>query len=477
MALEDVHIGTQRFDRFEPVLGRAQAALASERARQIRELLGSNSVWNVNSTAVGGGVAEMLPSLLAYTRGHGIDTRWVVIQGSPEFFKMTKRLHHALHGSAGDAAGLTAADRRIYEETTRHNATELVERLQRGDVVILHDPQTAGMAPLLLAAGARVIWRCHIGHDERNEHVDAAWAFLAPYLEQVPICVFSRYAYAPREIPADRVRVIAPSIDAFSPKNQVLAPDTVQAILAHTGLLEGPPPPGSTTLFTRFDGSPGRVERTADVVRAGRASCPDVPLIVQVSRWDPLKDMLGVMQGFAILAERVEGDKAELVLAGPNVHAVADDPEGPAVYQEVLDAWYQLPHAVRDRVHLAMLPTADIEENAAIVNALQRHATIVVQKSLHEGFGLTVTEAMWKGKPVVASRVGGIQDQVEHGRSGYLLDDPRDLQHFAELLGRLVSEPDTAAKMGERAQARVREQFLGIRHLLEYADIIGRLAG
>ena len=149
---------------------------------------------------------------------------------------------------------------------------------------------------------------------------------------------------------------------------------------------------------------------------------------MQISRWDPLKDHLGVMRGFADLVDGTAPAGAELILAGPNVNAVADDPEGVAVFNEILTAWRQLSHADRRRIQLVNLPMADAEENAAIVNALQRHAAVIVQKSLHEGFGLTVTEAMWKGRPIVASATGGIQDQITDGVHGLLIEDPHDLQ-------------------------------------------------
>jgi trehalose synthase len=197
-------------------------------------------------------------------------------------------------------------------------------------------------------------------------------------------------------------------------------------------------------------------------------------LVVQVSRWDALKDPVGVVNGFARLTERDEGG-AELVLAGPNVHAVADDPEGAQVYGEVCAAWRALPHAARRRVHLAALPMTDVAENGAIVNALQRHAAVVVQKSLQEGFGLVVSEAMWKGRAVVASAVGGIQDQIEHGVSGLLLKDPTDLGAFADALQRLLLDPAERDRLGQNAQRRVREHFLGPGSLLAYAGLIGRL--
>jgi trehalose synthase len=246
----------------------------------------------------------------------------------------------------------------------------------------------------------------------------------------------------------------------------------------HTGLVEGPegPPPAIPDhCFIREDGSPGRVERRADIVRHGRAPLWRTPKIVQVSRWDPLKDPIGVMRGFVQLVEQGFAGESELILAGPSVKGVADDPEGEAVFDQVVKTWGNYPSNLRNRIHLVSLPTSDVQENAAIVNALQRHATIVVQKSLHEGFGLTVTEAMWKRRPVVASAVGGIQDQIRHGIDGLLIASATDLDAFASALRELLEDPERAARLGEQARARVAERFLATRHLLQYAELIERL--
>lgn len=471
--LKDVTVGAVSIDRFIPLLGAERIAEAHARAASLRTQLAGRVIWNVNSTAIGGGVAEMLPSLLAYVRAEGIDARWVVIQGDPEFFSITKRLHHALHGSVPDGGVPTESDRAAYERVTQANAAELASRTGHGDIVILHDPQTAGMAPILVSRCANVIWRSHIGNDRRSPEVDAAWAFLVPYLRDVPTYVFSRRDYIPAELDRSRAHVIQPSIDAFSPKNVELDAHSARAILHHIGVLAGPAPDGSHPVYLRRDGSPGRVERFADLVMSGPPPCPEAPLVVQVSRWDPLKDMCGVMRGFAALVESGRAGDAELVLVGPNVHGVADDPESPRSYHETLAAWYELPAEARVRITLATIPTADVDENAAIINALQHHAEIVVQKSLFEGFGLTVTEAMWKGRAVLASRVGGIQDQIIDGEHGVLLDDPRDLTRFADLLGALIADPERRRKLGDAARERVTREFLGPRHLLEYVDIIG----
>lgn len=473
--LEEVQVGTRDLKQFLTVHDEEIVNQTFQRAKDLSTLIGQRTVWNVNSTAVGGGVAEMLQSMLAFSRGLGIDARWLVITGNPEFFHFTKRLHHALHGEAGDGSPIGPEQREIYERTLKGNAMDLCSRVQKGDFVILHDPQTAGLAPELVQLGAHVIWRCHIGHDGANGNSQDAWDFLKPYLTDVPAIVFSKKSYAPKWCNGGRLNIIRPSIDAFSAKNQDLDDNTVKSILVQTGLLEGPMPDEASTRFTRIDGSPGRVERSAELAQLGRAPKADSPMVLQVSRWDPLKDMLGVMLGFAKMMQSAPELDAELVLAGPNVHAVADDPEAPAVYQEVLDEWHKLPPAVRERVHLANLPVDDVDENAAIVNALQRHSAVVVQKSLLEGFGLTVTEAMWKGRPMVASAVGGIVEQIDDGKEGFLLDDARDLDRFAEILGQLLRDSELRETMGKAARERVREQFLGIRHLLDYAALLEKL--
>jgi trehalose synthase len=431
----------------------------------------------VNSTAAGGGVAEMLRSFVSYSRGAGLDVRWMVIAGGPEFFTVTKRLHNYLHGSRGDGGELANAERELYETVATANAVELVPAVRPHDIVILHDPQTAGLTGPLKKAGALVVWRSHIGAEHPNELVHRGWDFLAPYLEGADACIFSRRAYVPDWTNPIKAQVIAPSIDAFSPKNQEMDPATVVAILLHVGMLEGGSSSADAVLptFTRHDGSPGRVDQLCDVLSAGPKPSPETPLVVQASRWDRLKDPIGVMLGFA---EHVADETdPHLVLAGPAVGAVADDPEGAKVLEEAETAWRALTHHDRSRIHLVCVPMLDIEENAAIVNALQRHATVVVQKSVEEGFGLTVAEAMWKSRPVVASAVGGIQDQIEDGLSGVLLRDPLDLRALGEATSRLLRDRELASEIGRNARQRVRKHFLHNRHALQYIELFKQLLG
>jgi trehalose synthase len=232
--------------------------------------------------------------------------------------------------------------------------------------------------------------------------------------------------------------------------------------------------PGHATeqpVFTRRDGTPGRVDRRAELSGSPPLP-PDAPTVVQVSRWDSLKDPLGILEAFCDgIAQRTE---AHLVLAGPSTAAVADDPEGVEVLARVDERRAACPAPIRDRVHLFSLPMDDVEENAAIVNALQRRADLVVQKSLAEGFGLTVAEAMWKARPVVGSRVGGIQEQIVEGESGVLVD-PRDLVAFGDAVVGLINDPAPARAMGAAAREQVRELFLGPRHLRHYLDLFQEL--
>jgi trehalose synthase len=228
--------------------------------------------------------------------------------------------------------------------------------------------------------------------------------------------------------------------------------------------------------FTRSDGTAGEITHPASIVSEGPLD-PDGAFVIQVSRWDHLKDMQGVMAGFAAGVVGHAGDRgAQLALVGPSVEGVIDDPEGAAVLGECVASWHALPLAARRRIFLVTLPMVDVEENAAMVNALQRSATLIVQKSLVEGFGLTVAEAMWKGKPVVASRVGGIVDQIAPG-TGVLLDDPADLGAYGEAVSALLDRPAEMARLGDNARRHVLSEFVGDRHLLQYAALIERLLG
>jgi trehalose synthase len=357
----------------------------------------------------------------------------------------------------------------------RENAAELLSSVRAGDVVLLHDPQTAGLSAAMREVGAHVVWRCHIGRDELNEHGQRGWEFLRPYIEGCDGFVFTRAEFAPPWLDRSRLHVITPSIDPFSAKNEDLDPEACQAILQYVGLLGDGGGPAPLATFRRRDGSPGRVDRQVDILQTGPPPPPDVPLVVQVSRWDRLKDMQGVLTGFADHVDR--GTGAHLALVGPAVHGVADDPEGGAVLDECVLAWRALPASARRNVHLACVPMHDPDEAAVIVNALQRHAAVVTQKSLAEGFGLTVVEAMWKRRPVVATRVGGIVDQIVDREHGLLVDDPADLEAFGAAVTSLLRDGVEAHRLGERAYVRAHERFLGDAHLEKFGAVVAALLG
>lgn len=425
----------ERVERLETYVGMAQ------------RLLEGRTVWTINSTARGGGVAEMLHTLVAYAAGTGIDIRWLVVGGDPDFFAVTKRIHNRLHGVPGDSGELDAGARATYDATLARQRAGVVDRVDAGDIVLLHDPQTAGLARDLRARGALVLWRCHVGLDEHNAWTREAWGFLRELVEPAQACIFSRESFAPDWVDRQWLRVIPPSLDPFSPKNADLDDQEVEALVHREGL-----------------------------VVEGAALPTDGRVVLQVSRWDRLKDMVGVLDAFAEHVGELPPD-VHLVLAGPETSGVADDPEAAQVLAECRDRWRSLPAHARERTHLVSVPMDDLDENARIVNALQRWATVVVQKSLAEGFGLTVTEPMWKARPVVASAVGGIRDQVEHGVSGLLLDDPRDGAALVAALASLLNDPHRCEEMGRAAHLRVRDHYLADRHLIQYVELFAQLIG
>ena len=444
--------------RFEQALGEAAHAL------------GGRTWWHVNSTAEGGGVAELLHALLGSVAGGGIHTRWLVIEGEPGFFDVTKRIHNRLHGAIGDGGPLGPAERAAYHETIAANVGPIAALVRPKDVVVLHDPQTVGLAPALSSLGAHVVWVCHVGIDHPNELARGAWRFLMGDVAAADAAVFTREAYVWDGIDPTRVAIIPPCIDAGSPKNVPIDPVTIQAVLAAADVVEAPV--GDPTVALA-DGSTISVTNPAEMVEE-QPTPITAPLVVQVSRWDRLKDPVGVLVGFA---EHVPADLgAHLVLAGPAVDTVSDDPEGAEVLAETRAAWEALAPEPRSRTHLSSLPMHDLVENAVIVNALQHRADVIVQKSLAEGFGLTVTEAMWKERPVVGSRLGGIQDQIEDGRSGMLVH-PLDLEAYGEAVTRLVRDDQLALEIGHEARLRVRSRFLAPHFLAAHLELAARIAG
>jgi trehalose synthase len=470
--LTEVPMDPAPLDRFDALIGPDNAARLRAEADRVRVLLDGRTVWNVNSTDTGGGVAEMLHALLPYVVGVGVDARWIVIEADEEFFAVTKRLHNRLHDEPGDGGELDDNARVAYERTLAANRDELLALVAPHDIVMFHDPQTAGLIPAVKERGARVVWRCHIGADSPGRLAHEAWDFLRPYVEVADRVVFTCNEHVWDGLDRSRVALIAPSIDGFSAKNQELDEPTIAAILDAAGIIEGSGDAPAT--YVGRDGVAAEVRRQAEMIEDAPL-VGALPIVVQVSRWDRLKDPVGVIDGFA--QHVAPTTDAQLVLAGPETAAVADDPEGAEVMAEVIAARDRLDPSVRARVHLACLPMADEDENSAIVNALQRRADVVVQKSLAEGFGLTVAEAMWKCRPVVASARGGIKEQIIDGETGLLVDDPEDLRQYGAAVVKLIDDHDLARRLGDAAHRRVLDHFLAPRHLLQYAEVVTELSG
>jgi trehalose synthase len=445
--LKTVEIEPAPLGRFRELIGDRypQIEAAAEAARQV---FGERRIWHVNSTAQGGGVAEMLRALLPYVRGAGVDTRWVVLPELDGFFAVTKRIHNRLHGHRGDGGALDEDARQTYERALAWGAEELGRLVGPRDVIYLHDPQTAGLVPAMRRAGPGVIWRCHVGVDHPNDCAREAWDFLRPYVEGADAYVFSRREYLWEGLDPGKAWFMPPVIDPFSPKNEDLDPnredEVLAAVAAKAAILEEEPLP------------------------------EDAIVVAQISRWDRLKDPGGLLE---IFERHLDDPSLQLLLVGPDSAGVSDDPEGAAVYAEVAGQWRAMSAERRRRARLVSLPMDDLSENAAMVNALQRRAGLIVQKSLAEGFGLTVAEAMWKARPLVASRVGGIQDQVVDGETGILVDDPRDLPAFARAIEALARDPSRSAQMGEAGRERIRDNYLAVDRLREYVELVSGLLG
>jgi trehalose synthase len=465
-------------------LAAAAAELKAEAASLVPRLAG-RTIWLVNSTATGGGVAEMLPPIVGLLRDLGVSTEWVVIGSSdPAFFALTKRLHNLIHGSGDPRLG--PSDREVFERTGMENAARLQPLLRPGDVLVVHDPQPLPLAGFLRpAVPLLTVWRCHIGLDESNTATRAAWEFLAPYLVHYDHAVFSAPEYIPERL-AGRATVVHPGIDPLAPKNRELSLHETVGVLCHAALIPcpGPTVAGPYQALARRalpDGTFTAVNASESIGLLSR------PIVTQISRWDRLKGFLPLLRAFASLKQsayttvggtdplqRRRLDIVRLVLAGPDPTGVSDDPEAADVLDELRAAYAALHPAVQDDIALLVLPMRSVEENALMVNALQRASTIVVQNSLREGFGLTIAEAMWKRIPVLSnSRACGPRQQVRDGVDGRLILDPENEAQLRRAIDEMLATPDDMRRMGRAAQRRVHDGFLVLAQLRNWGQLIG----
>ncbi|MBI2359761.1 MAG: glycosyltransferase [Deltaproteobacteria bacterium] len=389
-----------QIEDYEPLVG----AETIERIRRKSNPLRGLRVVNINSTLYGGGVAEVLSSLTLLMNSLGIRAGWRVIQGTPDFFTITKKMHNALQGGE---IQLSDMKKRIYEEVIFENSVR--SHLEDHDVVIVHDPQPIPMIDHYPKRKGPWIWRCHI--DLSAPHKET-WEYLLPFVERYDAVIFSSKEYA-QKINTPQL-FFMPAINPFNIKNKELRKDEIDERLAHYQI-------------------PG-----------------DLPLVVQISRFDRWKDPQGVIEAFKLAKKEVD---CRLVLLG---NFATDDPEGAEIYESLM-------RSREDRI--LVLPCGD---DTALVNSLQRRAAVVLQNSIREGFGLTVAEAMWKGTPVIGGNVGGIRYQIEDGVNGFLVSS---IEEAAERIVRLVKDQSLRKRMGQKARQKVREGFLLTRYLEQYLDL------
>lgn len=380
--------------------------------QKARRLYGKR-VMEVNSTYVGGGVAEMLQSLIHLMNDIGIETDWGILHGSPDFFEITKRFHNALQGNK---LHLTEIKKNIYLGSNEafYSYTHL-----RHDAVIIHDVQPL---PLIKFAAKREpwIWRCHVDLTSPDRTL---WEFIKQFILRYDLMVVSHKSYLKKNLPLEQ-RIIFPAIDPLSTKNMDISEETVEKTIKKFGIKT------------------------------------DKPIIVQVSRFDPWKDPEGVLRVFGRIKKEVD---CRLVLCGS---MATDDPDGMQVYERIrsmASKWIRTGDVI-------MLTT----ENNILVNSLQRISEVVIQKSIREGFGLTVSEALWKETPVVGSNVGGIPLQIKDGVNGYLVD-PSDIEGCASRVLELLHNPDLAREMGRKGKEIVRGNFLITRLLLDWLELLAQI--
>lgn len=391
------HPPVVHIEDYQPLIGAEAVERILKKAKPLRDL----HVVNVNSTYYGGGVAELLGSMTILMNSIGIKTGWRVIQGFPDFFSITKKMHNALQGGE---INLTDRKKEIFEEVVYENA---IRNHLEHDMVIIHDPQPLPMINHYRKRGPW-IWRCHVDLSEPNREL---WGYLALFVEKYDAVIFSIREYA-QKLKTPQLFFV-PAIDPFSIKNHPLSEAEIEERLEHYHIPT------------------------------------DLPLVVQVSRFDTWKDPQGVVEAFKIARREVN---CTLVLLG---NVATDDPEGPEIYESLLESQ-------EERIIILSV------QDSALVNALQSRAAVVLQKSLREGFGLTVAEAMWKGATVIGGNVGGIRYQIQDGVNGFLVNN---IEEAAARIVQLVKDEDLRRRLGEAGRETVRQKFLLSRNLEHYLDL------
>ena len=412
--MQRVNVGQKFVADYYSLVGRAMA----DEIRQLAERLRGRRMLHVSATAFGGGVAEINYTLIPLLTDAGVEAEWRVLHGQNEFYDVTKTIHNALQGNP---QGLSAEQREIFERYNRLNAEALADA-DEWDVIVVHDPQPLALRRLAGNGRACWVWRCHIDLSTPNQEV---LAYLSPEIRAYDACIFHMPAYVPRDGVLREAVIWPPAIDPLAPKNMALAPDDAAYIVDQFGI---------------------------DVRR---------PLLLQVSRFDPWKDPIGVIDAYRAVKE-AHAD-VQLALVGSMAH---DDPEGWDFYNRTVD------YAGDDRDIFILSNLNNV--GAVEVNAFQVHADVCLQKSIREGFGLTVAEALWKARPVVAGRAGGIVGQIADGETGFLVATPEECARRAV---EVLADPSTAAAMARRGKEVVRRRFLMPRLVRDWLALMHRLDG
>lgn len=401
----------RRLEEYAAIVGEKVIDSIYSEAKQ----LAGKKLVHINSTPVGGGVAEILNSLVPLFRDVGISTRWEIIEAPEKFFVVTKKIHNMLQGEKGI---LSEREKKLYLKWNEIGAERIP--LDTADFIVIHDPQPLPLIDFYKKnkKDSTWIWRCHIDISHPNKGM---LYYARQFIKKYDLMIVSMDRFKKHFI---REEIITPSIDPLSKKNKYLSDAEVSRVLSRHSISR------------------------------------DKPIVAQISRFDKWKDPLGVIEAFKLIRQKFN---CQLVLLG---NMAKDDPEGPAIYERIIR------EAAREN-DIAVRSVADKYENDILVNALARASSVVIQKSLREGFALTVTEALWKGTPVIGSKVGGIPLQIVNGKDGFLVSS---IKECAQRTLWLLKNPAQARKMGEYGKERVREKFLVTRHLLDYIRLLKKYA-
>ena len=443
------------------------------------------TIWMINSTATGGGVAEMLPSQMRIMRSLGVRIEWMVIEAKDKsFFNLTKRIHNAIHGS-GDGV-FTDEDRAIFEQVNAQNADRAISAIQDGDLVVIHDPQPMPLAAMIAKKrNVKLVWRCHIGLEEQNATTRGGWSFLSDYFDSYDHFVFSLSSYVPKEL-KNKTTIITPAIDPLSHKNRILHTDKCIGILLQSGIISGREP----LLYGYYEHQARRIMPDGTYNEVNHNSDLDLiyrPTVTEISRWDRLKGFKELMDAFIMMKRENEASSdtssvpykrikaARLILGGPDPAFVADDPEGEEVLNELIEQYQSIDPDLQADIAILLLPLDNPKENALIVNALQRFSNIIVQNSIQEGFGLTATEAMWKQRPVLVSGAAGLRFQVQQNVNGKINEDPTDIPRLSNMVKNMLNSPKERDKWGFNGQIRVIENFTLFSQIASWLSTLAKI--